>query len=104
MKEVLKKINSRVELNTTQIECLSNLPLANLNHCLNTFFMWMENGMYDFSGLPLALKVHLEPNTVEALKAIPHKWKGVSIFVMCFSNFFSHSFLHTLLVMPHSMS
>lgn len=89
MKEVLKTINSRVELNTNQIECLSNLQLANLNHCLNTFVMWMENGMYDFSGLPLTLKVHLQPNTVQALKAIPYEWKGVSLFVMCFSNFLS---------------
>ena len=47
IKDVLSEIGVR-KLTATQLACLSELPLANLYHCLKTFATWMKDGMYDF--------------------------------------------------------
>lgn len=76
IKDVLSEIGVR-KLTTTQLTCLSDLPLANLYHCLKIFASWMEEGMYDFSTLPYPLKAHLSPDDLATLRAIPHNWEGI---------------------------
>ena len=79
--EIMGKIGM-VGLSTTQIQCLSELPITNLYKCLEMFVTWTADGLYDFSSLPFHLKAHILPKDLESLKAIPHKWKGLFRRVM----------------------
>ena len=98
-KEVLSEIGLR-KLNATQLTCLSEMPLANLYHCLNIFATWMEDGMYDFATLPYTIKAHLSPEDLAILKAIPLNWEGILGLFHC------HTFItastHTLLIQSNT--
>ena len=94
-KEVLSEIGVR-KLNATQLTCLSELPLANLYHCLNIFATWMEDGMYDFATLPYTIKAHLTPEDLGILKAIPLNWEGILGHIY-YDTFITAS-THTLLI------
>ena len=85
IKDVLSEIGLR-KLTGPQLACLSELPLANLYHCLKIFASWMEEGMYDFATLPYTLKAHLSPEDLSKLRDIPRNWEGLCIFAI-----FSHA-------------
>ena len=76
IKDVLSEIGVR-KLSATQLTCLSELPLANLYHCLKMFATWMEEGIYDFATLPYTIKAHMHPEDLSTLLAIPHNWEGI---------------------------
>ena len=88
IKDVLSEIGVRT-LSATQLTCLSELPLANLYHCLKMFANWMEEGIYDFATLPYTIKAHLRPEDLSTLIAIPRIWEGINLAYLCssFCNF-----------------
>ena len=59
-----------------QLACLAGLKLAYLYSTLKLFLRWVKEGMYDFSGLPMALKVHLSDNDCAVLEQIPAQFPG----------------------------
>lgn len=59
-----------------QLACLSGLKLSCLYSTLKLFLRWVKEGIYDFSGLPMALKVHLSEDDCTVLEQIPTRFPG----------------------------
>ena len=55
---VLQEIGIKSAL-PSHLSCLDDLRLAETYSCLTLFFIWVEDGLYDFNYLPFPLKVHL---------------------------------------------
>jgi hypothetical protein len=63
-------------LSNSQIKCLQSFRLPYLYSILTLFLDWVKDGTYDFSGQPLALKVHLSQEDVSSLDNIIHQFPG----------------------------
>ena len=72
------------QLSATQMRCLSDLPLANVYHCLKTFAGWIETAVYDFAALPFTYKANLCPHDLLVLKEIPRTWEGMQLYTCTF--------------------
>ena len=59
-----------------QLACLAGLKLSYLYSTLKLFLRWVKEGIYDFSGLPMALKVHLSDDDRAVLEQIPARFPG----------------------------
>ncbi len=46
-------------LKHSQLVCLIDIPLPSVYACFQRFVQWVDNGVYDFCNLPLAIKAHL---------------------------------------------
>ena len=76
-------------LTAPQLNFLKELRLKDLFHCMAILVQWLEEGLYDFSGLPYALKTQLKEQDVLTLQRIPERWKAeggtcVLLTVFCF--------------------
>ena len=58
----------------SQVRRLSLIKLPLLFSTLVLFVGWVKDGLYDFSSLPLALKVHLQETDCTTLKQLPTKY------------------------------
>ena len=64
-------------LEQSQIACLVHLPLHAVFACFQLFVQWVDQGVYDFCNLPLALKAHLpEADRVFLEQELKDQWKG----------------------------
>ncbi len=60
----------------SQVRRLSLTKLSILFSTLVLFVGWVKDGLYDFSSLPLALKVHLQETDCLSLNLIPAKYSS----------------------------
>ena len=62
----------------SQLVCLNKLTLRYMFNCLQQFGKWINEGFYDFSNLPFALKMHLTETDMQFLqhKSIKVKFEG----------------------------
>ena len=65
-------------LSDTQLVCLSSVRLCFLFSTLELFVRWVEEGLYDFNSLPMALKVHLTEEDSTMLEQLPKCFPGTS--------------------------
>ena len=66
-------------LKHSQLTCLIDIPLPRVFACFQRFVQWMDNGIYDFCNLPLAIKVHLSEEDVMFFELeLREKWAGTS--------------------------
>ncbi len=64
-------------LKHSQLTCLIDIPVPFVFACLQCFVRWVDNGVYDFCNLPLAIKVHLTEEDVMFFKSeLRDKWTG----------------------------
>ena len=64
-------------LNSKQLACLIDLPLTQVFACYQQFVLWVDLGIYDFSNLPLVLKLHPSDEDVKFLsETLKEKWSG----------------------------
>ena len=74
--EVLQKIGI-YSARRSHMLCLGDLPLICVYDCLKLFFMWVEEGYYDFNALPFPLKVHMtDQDQVLIEQKIRSHWTG----------------------------
>ena len=62
-------------LTVSQLECLTELPLPSLWSCLELFASWLDEGYYDYSSLPFALKSHMRAEDRQVMESL-EKWVG----------------------------
>ena len=61
----------------SQLVCLTKLPLRCIFNCLQQFVKWVDEGVYDFCNLPIALKTHMtERDTVFIEQELENQWTG----------------------------
>ena len=66
-----------VNLIDTQLDCLIYLPLINSANCLLLFANWVNEGIYEFSNVPLTLKVHMScPDRIAVEENLKQNWIG----------------------------
>lgn len=76
-KEVLEEIGIRTQdLTSSQLACVSELRLTCVLSCLELFVQWIEEGVYDFCGLPFPLKTRMSDKDAESIQLIPRDWNG----------------------------
>ena len=74
--EVLQKIGIQ-SARPSHLLCLGALPLICAYDCLKFFFKWVEEGYYDFNGLPFPFKVHMtDQDQVLIEHEIRSRWTG----------------------------
>lgn len=61
----------------SQEHFLHDLPLYLVVECYEKFMIWLKDEMYNFHGIPLAVKSHLLPEDKKKLQEIPSQWKGM---------------------------
>ena len=66
-------------LKQSQLKCLMDIPLPSVFACFQRFVRWVDNGVYDFCNLPLAIKVHLSEEDVMFFELeLREKWTGTT--------------------------
>ncbi len=76
-KEVLEEIGIHTQdFTSSQLACIAELPLTSVFSCLQFFVQWVEEGVYDFSGLPFSLKTRIASKDKESIQLIPRDWNG----------------------------
>ena len=66
-------------LKHSQLTCLIDIPLPWVFACFQCFVRWVDNGVYDFCNLPLAIKVHLSEEDVMFFELeLREKWTGTT--------------------------
>ena len=63
-------------LTVAQTSFLESLPLCFVYASLSLFLRWVKEGFYDFSSLPVALKVHLLQEDSVTIDEIPAAFNG----------------------------
>jgi len=64
-------------LKHSQLACIIDLPLTSVYSCFQLFVGWVDQGLYDFCNIPLALKSHLsEEDVVFFERELRDKWTG----------------------------
>ena len=79
----------------TQIRRLSSTKLPRLFSTFVFFVDWVKDGLYDFSSLPLALKVHIQENDLAMLNQLPTKYTGSIITLLTEMKSLVDVLLHT---------
>ena len=67
---------SYFSLTKSQISCLEGIKLPYHYSILSLFLSWVKEGLYDFCGLPLSLKVHMSGNDGTILDQLPAQYQG----------------------------
>ena len=66
-------------LKPSQLTCLIDIPLSSVFACFQHFVLCVDNGVYDFCNLPLALKGHLSEEDVMFFESkLREKWTGTT--------------------------
>ena len=64
-------------LKHSQLACLIDLPIPTVFTCFQLFVQWVDQGVYDFCNLPLALKAHLpEADLMFFEQNLRDQWTG----------------------------
>ena len=64
-------------LKHSQLACLIDMPLPTVFACFQRFVKWVDQGVYDFCNLPLALKAHLSAADLMFFEQeLRDQWKG----------------------------
>lgn len=67
-------------LKHSQLVCLIDTPLPFVFACFECFVHWVDNGVYDFCNLPLAIKVHLSEADMNFFELeLREKWTGTTV-------------------------
>ena len=61
-------IHHDYRLNPLQLKFLEELRMIEIMKALQTFVIWLQEGMYDFSSLPVTLKEDLRDCHIQELK------------------------------------
>ena len=62
--------NTPYRLNQLQLKFLEELSMIEIMKALQTFVIWLQEGMYDFSSLPVTLKEELSDYHKHELKQV----------------------------------
>ena len=69
-------ISAFCSVSDNQLKLLSSTKLPLLFATLELFVGWVKEGLYDFSSLPMALKVQLSEDDLATLEKLPAKYPG----------------------------